>query len=101
VLASYHRGELVDTTGRTRGFIDSKQSELGFRDQAGERGARSSRHRPPPDGTVGVAASGTTLKLPDERNGLVFVFRCVREDVVRDVMSATRPIYIGDIVQTP
>ena len=55
----------------------------------------------PADPKVGVAASGTTLKLPDERNGLIFVFRVFEKMSYAMVMSATRPIYIGDVVQTP
>ena len=41
------------------------------------------------------------MKLPDERNGLVFVFRVFEKMSYAIVMRSTRPIYIGDVVQTP
>jgi hypothetical protein len=39
--------------------------------------------------------------LPDERNGLLFVFRVFEKMSYAMVMKASRPIYIGDKVQTP
>jgi hypothetical protein len=41
------------------------------------------------------------LVLPDERNGLIFVFRVFEKMSYAMVMRANRPIYIGDKVQTP
>jgi hypothetical protein len=41
------------------------------------------------------------IKLPDERNGLIFVFRVFDRMSYAMVMRATQPIYIGDIVRTP
>ncbi len=101
VLASYHRGELVDTTGRTRGFIDSKQTSWSFMTRPVNVVPDPPGTAPPPDGKIGVAAIGTTIKLPDERNGLVFVFRVFEKMSYGMVMSSTRPIYIGDVVRTP
>ncbi|MEO7742142.1 MAG: LysM peptidoglycan-binding domain-containing protein [Usitatibacter sp.] len=101
VLASYHRGEVVDTTGRTRGFIDTKQSVWSLDTKPVNVVPDPPRPPTPTDGKVGVAATGTTLKLPDERNGLVFIFRVFEKMSYGMVMSATRPIYIGDLVQTP
>lgn len=101
VLASYHRGEIVDTSGRTRGFIDAKQSVWSFETKPVNVVPDPPGAPVPTDGRVGIAASGTTLKLPDERNGLVFVFRVFEKMSYGMVMSATRPIYIGDVVQTP
>jgi hypothetical protein len=101
VLASYHRGEVVDTTGRTRGFIDTKQTSWGFETKPVNVVPDPPGTAPPADGKTGVAAIGTTIKLPDERNGLVFVFRVFEKMSYGMVMSATRPIYVGDVVQTP
>jgi hypothetical protein len=39
--------------------------------------------------------------LPDERNGLIFVFRVFEKLSYAMVMRASRPIYVGDLVQTP
>lgn len=101
VLASYHRGEIVDTTGRTRGAIDAKQSTWHIITRPVNVVPDPPGTAPPADGKIGVAAVGTTIKLPDERNGLVFVFRVFEKMSYGMVMSATRPIYIGDIVRTP
>ena len=102
VLASYHRGEVVDTTGRTRGYIDTAQKPLWSFETKPVPVVPDPPSAPvPADGKVGIAATGTTLKLPDERNGLVFVFRVFEKMSYGMVMSATRPIYIGDVVQTP
>ena len=50
---------------------------------------------------VGVSQVGTAVKLPDERTGLIFVFRVFDKLSYALVMRSTRPIYIGDVVQTP
>ena len=42
-----------------------------------------------------------TIKLPDERNGLVFVFRVFEKVSYALVMSTRRPVQIGDVLQTP
>jgi hypothetical protein len=101
VLASYHRGELVDTSGRTRGFIGTKDSTWSFISRPVNVVPDPPSAPVPADGRVGIAASGTILKLPDERNGLVFVFRVFEKMSYAMVMSATRPIYVGDVVRTP
>ena len=41
------------------------------------------------------------VQLPDERNGLVFVFRVFEKMSYAMVMKATKPLYVGDVVQTP
>lgn len=41
------------------------------------------------------------VKLPDERNGLVFVFRVFDRLSYALVMQSRRPIHIGDVVLTP
>ncbi len=55
----------------------------------------------PVDPTVGVVHTGGPVRLPDERNGLVFVFRVFEKMSYGMVMRATRPIHLGDVVQTP
>ena len=44
---------------------------------------------------------GSTVKLPDERNGLVFVFRVFEKVSYALVMATRRPTQLGDVVQTP
>jgi hypothetical protein len=55
----------------------------------------------PQTANSGAAMVGTELRLPDERNGLIFVFRVFEKMSYAMVMRATKPIYIGDVVQTP
>jgi hypothetical protein len=45
--------------------------------------------------------SAKTVKLPDERNGLVFVFRVFEKVSYALVMSSNRSVRVGDAVQTP
>ena len=48
-----------------------------------------------------ASQSGDTVKLPDERNGLVFVFRVFDRVSYALVMSTRGPVLLGDVVQTP
>lgn len=43
----------------------------------------------------------TTYKLPDSRNGLVFVFRVFDRVSYALIMNATNPVVVGDTVRTP
>ena len=45
--------------------------------------------------------SGSTIALPDQRNGLVFVFRVFDKVSYALVMSATDPIRTGDVARKP
>jgi hypothetical protein len=100
VLAVYRRGQLV-SGGRT---ISEGGGSFAM-------DVRPNPVVPDPPGTSspstpGVAtgkamASGGTFRLPDERTGLMFVFRVFDKMSYAMVMRSTRPIYIGDIVQTP
>lgn len=44
---------------------------------------------------------GRSIKLPDERNGLVFIFRTFEKVSYGLVVQSLSPIHIGDKVQTP
>jgi hypothetical protein len=106
VLASYHRGELVDTTGRARTLIETQSpgflfDSIGVKPYPVVPDPPNMNRQSATDTTTGRAAEGTTLKLPDERNGLVFVFRVFEKMSYALVMSSTRPIYVGDVVRTP
>ena len=43
----------------------------------------------------------TTIKLPDERNGLVFIFRVFDRVSYGLVMNQNRPVKLGDLAKTP
>ena len=110
VLASYHRGSVVGVTGREINFTAPRWF-------SGMFGSSSTMEvkpvpvvpEPPsaprpaaaPGEVVGVAHTGGPLKLPDERNGLIFVFRVFDRMSYALVMRSTAPIYVGDLVRTP
>jgi LysM repeat protein len=112
VLASYHRGAVVNADGDTHG----SNLALGFKPSSwfgGWGGWGNWNVKPvspvpdspsaPAPGTekAGAKLSGGSVKLPDERNGLVFVFRVFEKMSYALVMKANKPIYVGDIVRTP
>lgn len=55
----------------------------------------------PPDEKARVSRATGPLRLPDERNGLIFVFRVFDRLSYAMVMRANRSIYVGDVVQSP
>jgi hypothetical protein len=104
VLASYHRGALIRAdgtaaptystgwTGWTWGNVETKPVSM-VPDPPGSK--------PSDDKKGGAALTGGSIKLPDERNGLIFVFRVFEKMSYGLVMRATSPIALGDLVQTP
>ena len=50
---------------------------------------------------AGERLEGRAITLPEERNGLLFVFRVFEKMSYAMVMKATRPIYLGDVVRSP
>ena len=53
------------------------------------------------DVTKTASASDANIKLPDERSGLVFVFRVFDRVSYALVMNITKPVNTLDVVQTP
>jgi len=101
VLASYHRGGYVGDTGHEMGPVFNTAWLKGLV-------ITPNPIVPEPPGPAvddkkgGAALAGSSrIKLPDERNGLVFVFRVFDRLSYAMVMRATQPIYIGDVVRTP
>ncbi len=100
VLASYHRGAVIGGNGH-----DTGPSIAGDWMKGVEVTPVYVVPEPKVDDPA-HAKSGATLrdgkiKLPDERNGLLFVFRVFHKLSYAMVMKATQPIYVGDIVRTP
>lgn len=117
VLASYRRGALISPLGYTVSpLVEAKNWFRGLGDYwpkgwgGGDWEVKpvpvvpdtSRPYSSAPESVQGGAPlEGGSIKLPDERNGLVFVFRVFEKMSYAMVMRATSPIYIGDIVQTP
>jgi hypothetical protein len=105
VLASYRRGQLVTSSGQRR---EELEGPSWFRN-VWNRMKRSSSAIDTPRGEApspgekkgGAVLAGSSIMLPDERNGLVFVFRVFEKMSYGLVMKATRPIYVGDILTNP
>ena len=109
VLAAYHRGAVVNTAGRSLD-LDSPRWFSGWgnwnwkwwkTETKPEIVTDAPKSRETEVRTTGEALEGRTLKLPDERNGLVFVFRVFEKMSYAMVMKASKPIYVGDVVRTP
>lgn len=90
VLASYRRGKTL-SEGGTGWSLGGKPNPVV---------PDPPNATPTADLKAGAPASAV-VKLPDERNGLVFVFRVFEKMSYAMVMRSTRPIYIGDVVKTP
>jgi hypothetical protein len=106
VLAAYRRGATVGGTGRSMDFSASAPRWLSGMDIRPVPVVPDPPGAPPPPPSapgkvVGVAATGGSVKLPDERTGLIFVFRVFDKLSYALVMRSSRPIYIGDVVRTP
>ena len=100
VLASYHRGAVIGGNGHdTSGFFDNgwmKDIEITPVPVVPEVQVEDPAHA-----KAGATLRSGRIKLPDERNGLLFVFRVFHKMSYAMVMKATQPIYVGDVVRTP
>ena len=96
VLAAYRRGEVVSPSGRPVSALTTD-----FWGNLKRWWYTSDAEKTSAETTEGGMLAGSALKLPDERNGLIFVFRVFEKMSYAMVMKSSRPIYLGDIVQTP
>lgn len=103
VLAAYRRGAVVGGSGRALDLSAPRwMSGMDIRPVPVVPEPPSAPPPKAPEGkVVGVAATSGTVKLPDERTGLIFVFRVFDKMSYALVMRSTRPIYLGDVVRTP
>jgi hypothetical protein len=112
VLATYRRGGIVGAPGiRGEPLIDLGGMRGWFSGVGSSWGGMEVKRNPvvpEPAVTVSadpaagmVATEGGPLRLPDERHGLVFVFRVFERMSYGMVMRASRPMHVGDIVRTP
>jgi hypothetical protein len=114
VLASYRRGQVVTSGGHSKATDALETPNAWLAGLGAKLGTWTSWEKKPnpvvatPPGTesadtakAGAALADGPITLPDERNGLVFVFRVFDKMSYAMVMRANRPIYIGDVVRTP
>jgi LysM domain len=97
VLATSQLGEIVTTDDGVSGYRESVVTS--FFKQVGEdlkNIDKEFRDEKKPENPMPAQ-----VKLPDERNGLVFVFRTFEKVSYALVMSSKRPLKVGDVVQTP
>ncbi|APV49138.1 hypothetical protein BWI17_05260 [Betaproteobacteria bacterium GR16-43] len=99
VLATYKRGDLVDDTGRPFELRTGYGSDWWASVRTWYRESIADKNAEAP--AEGQSLQGQAIKLPDERNGLIFVFRVFEKMSYAIVMRASKPIYLGDVVQTP
>ena len=93
VLAILQRGETVSTS-------DAVGSGGSF-SFSGLKSVFSAWGTPTTDTKPEDAAVRSEVKLPDERNGLLFIFRVFDKVSYGLVMSSRRSLKVGDVVQTP
>jgi len=101
VLASVHPGQYAN---RARDFRDIGNIwELGINLEGVDirRNPVVPEYSVPNSRTSGEVLLDRNIKLPDERNGLLFVFRVFEKVSFALVMSSSRPLYVGDLVQSP
>ena len=104
VLASYRRGGPVDSRARAFEFSSPSSWFKGidwFRDSDTRPNPVVTEPRPRAVEAKSEPPAGSPVVLPDERNGLIFVFRVFEKMSYAMVMRANKPIYVGDLVQTP
>jgi hypothetical protein len=96
VLAVWRRGDVVSPSGKSVSALDTTlwgwMKRQYYKMSAGEKSEAAT--------ATGEALTGA-VKLPDERNGLVFVFRVFEKMSYAMVMKSSKPVYLGDVVQTP
>ncbi|HXJ48076.1 MAG TPA: LysM peptidoglycan-binding domain-containing protein [Candidatus Acidoferrum sp.] len=109
VLASYRRGAYVTPSGQLRS--EPYVEPTGWWSSMTSRWGESKPVPVVPDSPgaaptgdtakAGAVLEGSALRLPDERNGIVIVFRVFEKMSYGLVVKAVKPIYVGDVLQTP
>jgi LysM repeat protein len=97
VLATSQLGKVVSTNDATVGARNESVVSSFFK-QVGDDLANIDKEYREKQPESPIPAQ---VKLPDERNGLVFVFRTFEKVSYALVMSSKRPLKVGDVVQTP
>jgi hypothetical protein len=95
VLAAYRFGKYFDDVSPTR------SNQPAPKPSPAEESYNYSSGRGPAPTTRDTGGKKTRLKLPDERYGLVFVFRVFDRVSYALVMNVSRPVLAKDVVQSP
>jgi LysM domain-containing protein len=95
VLATYRRGPVVRRVGKDG--LDASR----WLDEWNVQPNPVVPEPPRTDSKGRPVRVSNSIKLPDERNGLIIVFRVFDKMSYALVMRASRPIYVGDVVGTP
>jgi hypothetical protein len=99
VLATYRRGGIISAGGRAES-VDMGGVYRGM-DVRPVPVVPDAPMAQPVEAKAAPDSRSGPLRIPDERNGLVIVFRVFERMSYAMVMRSSRPIYVGDIVQTP
>jgi hypothetical protein len=98
VLATYRRGRLVDRP-RADGYETPRwMREYDVKPYPVVPDPPQPQY---PDEATHIKTATGPIRLPDERNGVLLVFRVFDRLSYALVMRSTRPIYVGDAIQTP
>lgn len=95
VLALYRYGKYFDDTAPT------KSNQPAPKPSAMAEGASFSSGAGPTPTQKSTGSKTVRLKMPDERYGLVFVFRVFDRVSYALVMDVSRPVLSNDVVQSP
>jgi hypothetical protein len=108
VLAINRYGQLIKDPeydknaeqARNKSNDKAKLKELNFEVTKDADGKANIKFEKKPDDNSGVLAPGM-IKLPDERVGLLMIFRVFDRISYALIMQATEPVNTKDTVQTP
>jgi hypothetical protein len=98
VLATSQLGKVVSTNDATVGARNESVVSSFFKQVGDDLANIDKEYR---DEKKSESPIPGQVKLPDERNGLVFVFRTFEKVSYALVMSSKRSLKVGDVVQTP
>lgn len=98
VLATSQLGKVVSTNDATVGARNESVVSSFFKQVGDDLANIDKEYRDEKKPESPIPAQ---VKLPDERNGLVFVFRTFEKVSYALVMSSKRALKVGDVVQTP
>lgn len=102
VLAIYREGKLIKKSAEKIKELEQKQRESKQKEVAEHKpDGLFDRSTPKPERKISADSAETMIKLPDERVGLLMIFRTFDRVSYALVMQADEPINVKDLVHTP